>query len=211
MRITKFRHACVTIQTEKSKLVIDPGVFSTDFQASADIRAVVITHVHRDHCDPKHLEAIIKAAPQTQFFGTQEVAEAVPQIAFTAITGGQTATVDDIVLAFYGGEHAIIHQDMPRNQNIGVMVNERFYYPGDSFVAPDAPITILALPVSAPWLKISETMDFLNTVRPQQCFATHNAILSSEGQGIVDGIMGPTAQKSGIEYLPLQPGQSLEI
>lgn len=210
MKITKYQHACVVVETP-GKVVIDPGAFTTDFPVTADIKAVVITHIHADHCKPEYLQAILQANPTAQFFSTDEVAKAFPQVPFTIVGGGQSATIDDLQLEFFGGVHATIHADMTPNQNIGVMVNGAFYYPGDSFAAPNKPVSVLALPVSAPWLKISESMDFADAIKPAFCFPTHNAILSPEGQGIIDGLMTPACKASGIKYQLVQPGQTLEL
>lgn len=36
-------------------------------------------------------------------------------------------------LRFTGGWHAAIHRTVPRVHNVGVVVNETLYHPGDSF------------------------------------------------------------------------------
>ena len=119
--------------------------------------------------------------------------------------------LEHFTLSFFGEQHALIHVDITRNQNIGVMVNSDFYYPGDSFTLPaDASVPVLALPVSAPWLKIAESIDFLKAIKPDRCFPTHNAILSEEGQGIVDRLLTNVAQEIDTTYLPLKPGDSIE-
>ena len=211
MNVTKYRHACVSIQTGISKLVIDPGIFSTDFTPTADITAVVVTHAHPDHCKAELLAQIQQISPEVKFFSAEEVAHANPEIPFTIVTPGQTLAAGDLQMTFYGGEHATIHPNIAPIQNIGVMVNDSFYYPGDSFVEPHKPVKLLALPVSAPWLKISEVMDFVAAIKPASCFPTHNAILSPEGQGIVDNLIGQACQQNGVMYTPLQPGQSTQL
>jgi hypothetical protein len=92
---------------------------------------------------------------------------------------------------------------------VGVLVNQAFYYPGDSFAVPGLPVTVLALPVSAPWLKMSESLDFLQAVKPTQCFPTHNALLSEFGQNVANAWVQKICDTDGIALVPLQPGQNL--
>src|SRR5680860_431519 len=56
MRITKFGHACVRIESDGQVLVIDPGSF-TDREAVDGATGVLITHEHADHFDADNLGA----------------------------------------------------------------------------------------------------------------------------------------------------------
>ena len=55
MRITKFTHSCVRLETEAGRLVVDPGVFSGSDeleQALDGVDALLVTHEHPDHSTP---------------------------------------------------------------------------------------------------------------------------------------------------------------
>ena len=54
MRITKFGHACVRLETDGQMVVLDPGGF-TEPEAVDGATAVLITHEHADHYSPDHL------------------------------------------------------------------------------------------------------------------------------------------------------------
>lgn len=211
MHITKHQHACVVLEEAGQKIIIDPGIFTRDLSNLEHIAAVVITHVHADHFDPIQVAEIARANPGVPIYSTSEVTGqlAAPQI--TVVKHGDVQQLENFTLDFFGEQHALIHDSIPRNQNIGVMVNGGFYYPGDSFVLPDdSEVPILALPVSAPWLKIAESIDFLKAIKPERCFPTHNAILSEEGQGIVDRLIGNVCQEIGTTYVPLKSGESID-
>lgn len=207
MQITKFGHACVVIENQGSNIVIDPGSLSKDFVAPTNIVAIVITHIHSDHCDPMQLQAILQSNPNAQLFSTQEVATSFPELPFTAVTAGQVIPVGTMQLEFFGSQHATIYTDRAPNQNIGVMVNDTFFYPGDAFTEPNRPIHLLALPLSAPWLKASEVLDYVSAVRPVSCFPTHDALLSEAGYSIYTGVISETCQKIGVQFQPLPVGQ----
>ena len=54
MRITKFGHACVRLETDGHVIVLDPGGF-TEPEAVDGATAVLITHEHADHYSADHL------------------------------------------------------------------------------------------------------------------------------------------------------------
>lgn len=210
MKLTKYQHACVILEEQGKRLVIDPGGW-TQLNDVTGVVAIAITHVHADHCNPEHIATIAAANPTVQIFGTQQVAEALPGQQVTVAQPGRSVQVGPFTMAFYGGQHATIRPQMPADQNVGILVNNAFYYPGDSFVTPGVPVQLLALPVSAPWLKFSEAADFVATVKPQTCFPTHNAILSDVGQGLMDRLVGGVCQEIGTTYTSLKPGESTEL
>jgi len=209
MNITKYEHACVVVEEQGKKLVIDPGQFITSLQDVSNVVAVIVTHMHGDHLDPEKLRAIMAANPGARFFGTAEVAKEVPDIPFTAVTGGIAESVAPFKLAFYGEQHAQIHASIPAIQNVGVLVNDLFYYPGDSLTLPEVPVKILALPIAAPWLRSGEAVDFLLAVKPHYVFPTHDAILSDVGHGIYNNFGERYAAQYGGTFTYMRPGESM--
>lgn len=212
MKLTKYTHSCVVLKEAEHVLVIDPGVWAEDVSSIGPVTGVVVTHGHPDHFDPQHLQNIVKANPGVQVFSTPEVAAAV-DMPITVVQGGQAASVGPFNLQFYGEMHAPLHPILPPEpHNIGVLVNDSFYYGGDALVQPESKnIVVLAAPATAPWLKMSEAIDFVMAIKPQICIPTHNALLSAQGQQIADGWLGAACQKIGSRYESLQPGQSIDF
>jgi L-ascorbate metabolism protein UlaG (beta-lactamase superfamily) len=204
MKLTKYEHACFTVEIDNKLVVVDPGGFSGDFIAPADVVAVVVTHQHGDHFDPDVLAAIYNKNPNSLLLANQAIIDLMPDHRGQAVEPGQKVTVAGFELAFFGGEHASIHSSMPTVPNIGVMINELLYYPGDSLTVPDIPVDTLALPAAAPWLKIGEAIDFLLAVKPRLAFPTHDAILSEIGKELSDAMLSQTAKSAGIEYRRLE-------
>lgn len=211
MKITKYGHACVVVEEQGKKLVIDPGNFTLDFGDVGDIVAVVITHQHPDHFYPQHLETIVAANPDVQIFVPGDVAAQFTDLHARLARGGEQAAAAPFTLRFLGEDHATIHPDIPTINNIGVMVNDKLFYPGDSFTKPDRVPELLALPINAPWLKSSETIDYLAAVKPRQCFPTHNGLLSDAGHGIYNGLASRFCEQLGIGFSNLKSGESIEI
>ena len=91
-------------------------------------------------------------------------------------------------------------------------MNDTLYYPGDSFYVPvGVDIAVLAAPAGAPWMKISEGMDFVAQIKPKRVFPTHDGVLSAAGLGLVNARYTDVVKPSGGEYVALQPGEFLDV
>lgn len=201
MKLTKYQHACFTLEKDGKLLVVDPGAFTTDLPALESVVGVIITHEHADHFDTAALGAIAAHNPEAVIYAHETITRQFGDtLAHQAVTVGQRIDIGPFTVEFLGGEHAIIHDSFPRLANLAVMINDELYYPGDSFFVPERPVGTLALPVAAPWMKISEAFDFLTAVKPRFAFPTHDAILSQAGMGIADSMMPTFADKVGATY-----------
>lgn len=200
MDITKYKHACFIVTKDDQSLVVDPGNFSDDFTAPDHVAAVVITHEHADHLDQDHLAAIAAKNPDAVVYGPQTVTDQVTSLKTQTVAPGDTVQAGPFTLRFFGGGHAVIHESMPPMQNVGVMIDSRLYYPGDSLFVPDEAVEILAAPAAAPWMKIGEAIDFLQAVKPTFAFPTHDAILSGSGQAMTDRMLAGATEHAGGTY-----------
>jgi len=204
MKLTKYQHACFTVEDDGKILIVDPGNFTSDFIAPENVVAVVVTHEHPDHFDHEQLAAIIDKNPDAVIVGHEAVVSQIEVFETKAVRAGDTLTTGPFSLEFFGGEHALIYKTMPVVANLGVMVNDLLYYPGDSFTTPGKPVDTLAVPASAPWMKMSEAMDFLADIKPRFAFPTHDAILSDIGKSLSDRLLGNTATTQSTEYKRLE-------
>ena len=204
MKLTKYQHACFTVEDDGKILIVDPGNFTSDFIAPENVVAVVVTHEHPDHFDHEQLAAIIDKNPDAVIVGHEAVVSQIEVFETKAVRAGDTLTIGPFSLEFFGGEHALIYKTMPVVANLGVMVNDLLYYPGDSFTTPGKPVDTLAVPASAPWMKMSEAMDFLADIKPRFAFPTHDAILSDIGKSLSDRLLGNTATTQSTEYKRLE-------
>jgi L-ascorbate metabolism protein UlaG (beta-lactamase superfamily) len=210
MKLTKYGHACFTVEKDGKLLVVDPGGWTTDLGSPENVVAIVITHEHQDHFDPNALGALVAHNPEAVIYAhesiTKQLGDALPS---QAVVAGEGVAAGPFKLEFYGGQHATIHPDMPVVANLGVMIEGKIYYPGDSFANPERPVDVLALPVSAPWMKTAEALDFLMAVKPRLAFPTHDAILSDAGKNLADNLASVFAEKVNTTYQRLS--QPVEI
>jgi L-ascorbate metabolism protein UlaG (beta-lactamase superfamily) len=194
-------------------LVIDPGSYSApDALDGAD--AVLITHEHADHVVPERLQAAVKQRPALRVWTNPTVADALAGAGVRAevVADGDRFRVADTFDVLVRGEwHAVIHPDIPRVRNVAFLVDNRVYHPGDSLTPAGHSVDTLLLPVSAPWLKLGEAIDFARAIRPRLCVPIHDAILSEIGIGLVDRLLGSHGPGIGAEYRRLGPDDALDL
>jgi L-ascorbate metabolism protein UlaG (beta-lactamase superfamily) len=205
MKLTKYEHACFTAEQDGQLLVVDPGGFTTDFIAPSGVIGIVVTHEHGDHFDHDQIASIIDKNPDAVVIGHPDVVSQIEAFETRAVNAGDTSDIGPFHLVFRGGQHALIHSSIPVIANLGVLINDLLYYPGDSFVLPGVSVDTLALalPAGAPWMKTGEAMDFLLAITPRLVFPTHDAFLSDAGKAQADRLLGDIARQNGIEYARL--------
>jgi L-ascorbate metabolism protein UlaG (beta-lactamase superfamily) len=212
MRLTKLGHACVRIETNGVRIVIDPGVFSApDALDGAD--AVLVTHEHADHVVPEKLVAAAEAAPNLRVWTTQGTAEQLSALGnrVTAVRHGDRFDIAGVDINVYGEDHALVHRDIPRPQNVGFRVNGEVYHPGDSYTVPADSTPILFTPDGGPWVRAGELVDFVREVAPTKAYLIHDAVLTEAGQNLITGILTRLAGEShGCEIINWQPGDTID-
>lgn len=210
MRITKFGHACVRVEHDGRTVVLDPGMF-TDAEALDGADAVLITHEHPDHYLPDHLRAT-DAAVFTIEAVAARIREDAPDVAERVTVVAPGESFDPGIPARAVGElHAVIHPELPRFHNSGYVLtgDRKVYHPGDALTAPGEDVDVLLLPVSAPWMRASEAIEFAREVGAPHNLAIHDRVYSEAGLKIVDGHLNLFLPKSGQEYVRLADGQDL--
>ena len=210
MKVTKYEHATLLLSIGDDTLVIDPGVFlsAVDF---GNVAAIVITHEHGDHWTPDQLGRILEKNPDAVVYGPEGVKAAASGFGVVVVKDGDTIEAGPFSLRFFGEKHSVIHESVPVPDNVGVLVNDELYYPGDSYTVPDAEVGTLAAPVGGPWLKIGEAMDFVLAVKPKRAIYAHDMTLSAAGKKMhADRLSWATEQNGGV-FSPLEVGESIDV
>jgi L-ascorbate metabolism protein UlaG (beta-lactamase superfamily) len=187
MQLTHFGHSCLLAtfpgaDGAGTTLLFDPGVFSHGFEGITCLSAILITHQHPDHADTSRLPALVDANPQAKLYADPQTAAQLGQ-PWQPVHAGEELTIGGLRVRGGGGVHAVIHPEIPLINNISYLVGDsghsaRLMHPGDALYIPREPVDVLALPAAAPWMKISEGVEYLRAVNPDRAIPIHQGIVA---------------------------------
>jgi L-ascorbate metabolism protein UlaG (beta-lactamase superfamily) len=191
MQLTHFGHSCLLADFGHTTVLFDPGNFSHGFEGITGLSAIVITHQHPDHVDQARLPALREANPDAALYADAQTAAQLGEPC-RPVRVGDELSVGELTIRAMGGRHAVIHPEVPVVDNISYLVNDgdhaaRFMHPGDALFVPDEPVDVLATPAAAPWMKISEAVDYLRAVAPARAVPIHQGIIAPDARGIYYG------------------------
>jgi L-ascorbate metabolism protein UlaG (beta-lactamase superfamily) len=196
MNITHFGHACVLVElpggAATTRILFDPGTYSQGFEDLTDLDLILITHAHPDHLDPPRLATLLAANPGARLIVGEDTRAALDSPDFPdhmrrpghVVQPGQKLSVlgHDIVIT--GGEHACIHPALPTSQNLGYLIDDTVFHPGDAFDEIAVAVEVLLLPIGGPWMKIGEGIDYLRSIAPRVVVPIHQAGLAAAHQNM---------------------------
>ncbi|MFS8204091.1 MBL fold metallo-hydrolase [Streptomyces sp. CWNU-52B] len=202
MRITKYTHACVRLEHKGRVLVVDPGIWSEP-AALNGADAVLVTHEHADHVDVLRLAGL--GVPVHAPAGAD-----LPRLDVTEVGVDTEFDVAGFRVRAVGGRHAPVYGGLPACVNLGYLVDEEFYHPGDALHVPRQPsrrpIETLAVPVQASWMRTAEAIDFVRAIGPRRAFAIHDGQINDRGLHSVNGWL---TEETDHGYRWLAPGEAL--
>jgi L-ascorbate metabolism protein UlaG (beta-lactamase superfamily) len=207
VRLTKYGHACVRLDTPDGALVIDPGEYSPDVDLDG-VTDVLVTHEHADHVDPERVVPALRAG--VRLHTNPAVATLLADehgLEAHVVEPGDTFTAAGLQVLTVGGQHAEIYDGLPGCANVGFVLGG-LYHPGDALHVPDVEVETLLVPVGASWLKTGEAIAFVRAVAPARAHPIHEAQLNELGNAGVDRWM---EMKSATDYRRLAPGESVEL
>jgi L-ascorbate metabolism protein UlaG (beta-lactamase superfamily) len=202
MRITKFNHACVRVD-DGGSLVIDPGTWS-EAGALLGVDAVLVTHEHVDHIDLLRLAGI--GVPVYLPRGaTLQGLDHVREIECRWVDPGDEFHAAGFRVRAVGGRHAAVLDGGVSCPNVGYILDDAIYHPGDSLHLPDRPVETVCVPAQATWLHFRDTVTFAKKVNAARAFAIHDGQLNAYGMSSVNGWLAE--QVPG--YRPLAPRETI--
>ncbi|MEP7177669.1 MAG: MBL fold metallo-hydrolase [Pseudonocardiales bacterium] len=193
MRLTHLGHACVLVETDSVRVLIDPGNLS-DVDAVTDVDAVLVTHQHPDHVDTTRLHRILGASPRARVVVDSDTAAAVAGLPEHSVAHvGDRLWFGATTVDVLGGMHAAVFGDVPGCANLAYLIDDgALLHPGDSFHVPTQDVDVLAVAVDGPWLKLAEAIEYVQAVSPRVAVPIHEGETTDPAKyaGMLDGLTG---------------------
>ena len=214
MRITHLGHACVVVEVDDTRVLIDPGTLSSPKQATG-LDALLFTHNHVDHLDVGAVSELLVTNPAAAVVADAGSAETLGKAGVAdvrVVNSDTTARVDvaGIPVEATTVAHATIHCDLPTPLNNAYVIAESVLHPGDAFWVPDHLVDVLLLPIGGPWMKLSESIDYLRAVAPRVAIPIHQGGLAEAHRNLHCDLLrklGP----SGTEVRVLNQGEPTTV
>lgn len=210
MKITKLGHCCLLIETKGKRILTDPGSYTIEAHSRIEnIDYILFTHEHQDHYHIDSLKVILEKNPQAVIYSNSSVSELLEKegIKHTQINHNDSILLGEIAVVGIGEKHAQMHKSIPLSSNLGYFIDGRLWYPGDAFTNPEKPVEILALPVSGPWMKLSEAIDYALLLKPKKVFPVHDGTRFGSAHVLPAKVLTP----EGIEFIVMAEGDVKEF
>jgi L-ascorbate metabolism protein UlaG (beta-lactamase superfamily) len=213
MRLAKFGHSCLLVEEGGARMLLDPGSFSKGFEELEGLTAVCFTHQHVDHLDRERLRVLLDRNPGVRVISDEGSAEALGEAGAEAevVHDGDELEIAGVGVRVVGRDHAVIHPDVPVVPNVGYLLGGRLFHPGDALTVPGQPVEVLAVPAGAPWLKVSESVDYLREVRPKVAVPVHEQVLSAIGTSLHYRQLEQLGARGDTMFRVLDDGRPLEL
>jgi len=221
MRITKLGHCCLLINIGSLMILTDPGNFSDAQNTLTGIDIVLITHEHADHFHIDSVKALLEHNPHMKIITNSGVAQKIDEAGIGAtyqiLEGRNIAQLGNIQIEAFDHKHEEIYEEIGQVQNTGYLINNYFFYPGDSFCVPKSSdgshisINTLALPVAGGWCKNGDAIRYALEVRPKIAIPVHDGMLQDNRFGSVHKAPEQILKKNDINFKPLIAGESVEV
>lgn len=189
MQVSHLGHATLLVETDRARILVDPGTLSDAWVGLTDLSMVVITHQHADHLDIDRVPGFL-AANRDATVVTEAATAAILAdhgVPATVMAAGGEIGVGDLTVTGHGDTHARIHPQIPLIPNLGVVIEQadgaRILHPGDALeVAPT--VDVVALPIAAPWASVAMLADWTVEVAAPHVVPIHDALLSDAGRAV---------------------------
>jgi L-ascorbate metabolism protein UlaG (beta-lactamase superfamily) len=215
-RVTTLGHSCVLVRTTSLEgatrsLLLDPGNLTPRLADSVRPDFVLVTHVHPDHIDPSQLAAVARRRPLEVYgpTGLEEVLRGVDGVHVTELEDGEH-TIAGVPIVVDSAPHEVIYSAVPRPVNLTYLIADAVFAPGDAFAIPAFAPEILLAPTGAPWMKLSETIDYIQRVAPRHAIPVHDGGLAPAHRTLHTVLMAKFAPE-GTQVHVLDVGDSLEV
>ncbi len=211
MKIKKVGHCCLVIEINGQRIMTDPGAFSTEQKNEKGIDLILYTHEHQDHYHLETLQEVLKNSPDAKIITNTAVGKLLDEagIKYAKVEDGESFDFNGVAIKGFGNLHAEIYETYGRVQNTGYMIDD-LCFPGDAFENPNMKVDIVALPITGPWMRIKDAIDYAKLLKPRVVFPVHDSHIRDWAEFIYR-VPENILKESNISFKKLELGKEEEF
>lgn len=211
MRVTKFVHSCLLVETSKIKALIDPGKFTADshllnLKKIDELDYIIISHEHLDHYNVPLLKSLSGRFPHATIITNKDLFKDIEKL---GLPNQILAGSDDRVNVFEA-KHEPLPMDVSNVMNIGVHLDDEFTYPGDSYDFEHSR-QILAIPMTGPFASFKQALDSILKIKPKVVLPLHDWEWHKEARNSRYAFAKEQLEPHGIDFIKLENAEPLEL
>ena len=203
--ITKLTHACLLVEANGKRILIDPGIFTHQDERFGlsmveGVDRVLITHEHADHVNVDLVRGVLERSNDAVVETTESLVAILAAEGIGAVTEGTP-------------QFAAPHERIPIGpgpQNTGFHVEGVLSHPGDSHSFVES-MPILAMPFTAPWGSLVGGVDRTRLVNPRFVIPIHDWAISSGGRDFMYGLAAAGLTGNETELIHLKDFDSVTL
>ena len=207
MKITKFVHSCLLVETPGRTALFDPGRYSEAAFNKAELKRlddIFITHEHGDHLSLELIKQLAQSFPGVRITSTRSVADQLAAGGVSADTQPPTGA------ALLEAPHEDVRPGGAIPQATGFHYLDWLTHPGDSHSFRETK-AVLALPVSAPWGSSWQGVRLALKLKPSYVLPIHDWHWHEEARQLMYDRFEQVFADSGIQFFKLETGQPVNI
>lgn len=210
MKLTKFVHSCVLVETDSKAVLFDPGIFSwnsgvVQVDTLPNLDTIFVSHKHPDHLAEPFVRALVKRFPDVQWVA--------PADAHADLQGFGVKNVSDQS----GNTYQVVTTDHAPVEPFGVQVQDMIVHwnntvtsPGDTHALSETK-DVLLLPVQAPWGTTIAAIELAVKLKPKFVLPIHDWMWNDDWRANCYDRFQKIFGDKGITFLPAVDGRPIEI
>jgi L-ascorbate metabolism protein UlaG (beta-lactamase superfamily) len=207
MKITKYVHSCLVVETAEKVALFDPGAMSYssfDFDKFENLNYIFITHIHQDHLHMPFVSALVAKFPKVEIVSTEEVVMQLKQ------KGIEAQSTPSEGVEFFDSPHENVEPLFPQPQEIGIHYLNKLTNPGDSHTFNETK-QVLALPITAPWGSAIKALNLTLKLQPKYVIPIHDWHWNDEARTQMYNSFEENLAKQGITMFRPQTGETMNL
>ena len=206
MKITKFVHSCLLVETDDRTVLFDPGGFSpVPVDKLERLDDIFITHNHGDHLNVDTIKKLVAKFPEVRILATAQGVEQLQKEGIEATTLPPEGGVE-----LFDSPHESTEPLFPTPQEIGIHYLGVLTHPGDSHHFAETK-AVLALPLQAPWGAAIPAFRLAAELKPKYVIPIHDWHWNDQARSGLYDMLAEQFKERGIEFIKPVDGEPFTV